>query len=59
MTDPTPPAQQDAPAADPGPAGPGAGADPAALHVLEEDETVPPRPEEDATDELRARPDPH
>ncbi len=28
------------------------------LEVLEDDETVPPRPEEDAADALRAEPDP-
>ncbi len=33
--------------------------DPAALSVLEQDETVPPRPEEDEADALRSRPDPH
>lgn len=27
--------------------------------LLEEDETVPPRPEEEAADLLRAEPDPH
>ena len=29
------------------------------LHVLEDDETVPPRPEEELADIERAEPDPH
>ncbi len=29
------------------------------LHVLEDDETIPPRPEEDIADVLRSAPDPH
>lgn len=33
--------------------------DPFPLQVLEPDETVPPRPEEEQADELRATPDPH
>ncbi|MFD1506027.1 hypothetical protein ACFSBG_10135 [Georgenia yuyongxinii] len=51
------------------PSGPGATHDavPRATHdahfedpvLLEEDETVPPRPEEEVADVLRAEPDPH
>ncbi|TRW44716.1 hypothetical protein [Georgenia yuyongxinii] len=50
------------------PSGPGATRDagPGATHahfedpvLLEEDETVPPRPEEEVADVLRAEPDPH
>ncbi len=29
------------------------------LHILEDDETIPPRPEEELADLERAEPDPH
>ena len=53
------PRDVDGPAVDVGSGGAPEPGDPAALTVLEDDETVPPRPEEDAADTLRSRPDPH